>query len=163
MAEKISEENIQFTLTCTDQLNLCELKKRLYKFFKPLYDKKISFGCTIEISPKLRYHVHGWFHKLTHYKEINMCRMRLFSWQKKYGYVAISNGKLEDWIKYCTKGPVCLLKDEEFLNLAAPVNTNTRAIFLDQFASQELSENIDDDIVYPRAPRPPNITDPPKN
>lgn len=145
MAEKNSED-IQFTLTCKDLVDMRELKNRLYKFFKPLHDKKIKFGCALEISPKLRYHVHGWFHNLTHYKEINMCRMRLFSWQKRYGFCAISNGKLEDWIKYCLKGPVLSFENEEYKKLKPQVDP---AIFLDQFAPLKPIEDDGDDIVYP--------------
>lgn len=151
MAERISHptdlEDIQFTLTCSDEVSLQELKNRVYRFFKPLYDKKIKFGFTIEISPKLRYHIHGWFFHLVHYKEVNMCRMRLFSWKKRYGFVSLSNGKLEDWIKYCMKGPVATFKDEEILQLKPQAMP---AVFLDQFA-QAPPIDPDDDIVYPRA------------
>lgn len=90
--------------------------------------------------------------------------MRLHSWAKKYGFVSISNGKLEDWIKYCLKGPILSIKDEEYKQLFTPETK----IYLDQFgdrlrliraaqepsaSEQKIGEHDETDgIVYPRRP-----------
>lgn len=128
--------NVQFTLTCKDEVGLIELRHRLYKFLHPLTMKNLrEFEVAIEISPKLRYHAHGYVTNLFNFKEVNQVRMRLFAWKKKYGFVQISTGDLDSWRKYIRKSPIQIIT---YCTLHSCKPTSQPAISLDQFCLNKL-------------------------
>jgi len=90
------------TLTFKRDVNAQEAKVYLFKWLKPLIQKGIQFRFVSEIGKNLKFHYHGLI--LTTAPEATLVvREALFRWKHTRGFIYLSKGSKEGWVRYIEK------------------------------------------------------------